>query len=122
MSQTHAATLPPGRVTRFISAAAAAGSETKWKTSCATPGRSAVLERERLGGADAEVGAGHAGAALLDERLGRIDARDVFRADDARKHGGQRAGAAADVEDPLARGDARGARRTRARAGRCSGP
>ena len=81
-----------------------------------------VLEGQRLGRRDADVRAGHARAALLDERLRRIDGRDVVGADDAGEDGRQRAGAAADVEDVAARRRPPRRGRTRARASGCSGP
>ena len=69
-----------------------------------------VVERQRLGRPDPDVGAGDALAALLDERLRRIHAGDLVGADDVGEHARQRARAAADVEHALARARRRDAR------------
>ena len=110
MSHTHAATFPPGRVTRFISPTAAIGSETKWNTSWASVrSKELVLEGERLRRREPDIGAGDVRAALLDERLGRVDRGNVVGADDAGEDGRQRTGAAADVEHALPGCDTGGA-------------
>ena len=112
MSQTQAATQPAGpRHARHLGDRLRPGPATKWKTSCERA-RSNVPSSngQRLGRADADVGARDARAACLDERLRGIDAGDAVGADDLREDGGQRARAAADVEHVLARGDAGRAR------------
>ena len=60
-----------------------------------------VLERKRLRRREADIGAGDVRAALLDERLGRVDGGDVVGTDHAGEDGRQRTRAAADVEHAL---------------------
>jgi hypothetical protein len=68
-----------------------------------------VGEGEPLGGPDPDVRAGNIRTALGDERLGRVGGGNVIRADERGQDRGQRTRPAADVDDPLARCDARGA-------------
>ena len=95
----HDATTPPGRVTRAISRAPAAASRMNATTSEESATSNAVvLERERLGGAHAHVGARVARPARVRELLGGVDRRHVVGAEPRRQLARQPARAAADVE------------------------
>ena len=69
-----------------------------------------VLERKRLGRADPHVDAGQPCPAPRGERLGGIGGGHAIGTDDLGEHGRERARSAADVEDSLARANARGTR------------
>ena len=97
----HAATVPPGLTTRFISPTPRSASLMKLDDELRErPVERLVVERELLGGPDTNVHAGQLRAADLDERLGRVDRRDVLRAGDGRERAGETARSAAHVEEP----------------------
>ena len=122
-SHMHAATTPPGRVTRAISRTPAAASRMNATTSERQRGvERAVLERQLLGHAHAHVGARVARPARVGELLGGVDRGDVVGAEPRRELARQPARAAADVERAHAGRDPGGVgERDRQRAGR-SGP
>jgi hypothetical protein len=102
LSQTHAATVPPRRVTR--SHLAQTGDRIAHEVHHELRERGvelSVAERKRLGRRGADVDAGMALAAGRDERLRRIDRGDRRRGDPRDELGFQRARAAADVEHAL---------------------
>ena len=114
-SQTHAATTPPGRVTRTISRAPAAASVMKCTTSSASVASNVSSSKGRCSATPWRMSAhgmprGRGG----DEALGGIDARDLGLAEAPRELLGEGAGPAADVErasrggQPGALGEERG--------------
>ncbi len=80
-SQVQAATVPPRRVTRAISARPVTGSCMKWTTSWASVWSNCVVaERQLLGGGAVHLEVGEAAADRLDERLRRVDGGDLVDA------------------------------------------
>ena len=93
--------MPPGRVTRAISAVAGLGVVHEVDDELRQRGVEGIVRPgQRLGARLLQVGAGHPLGARFEERR-RIGARDVVGAEAARELGGQDAGAAADVENAL---------------------
>ena len=110
----QAATVPPGRVTRAISRMPCVGVAHERDHELGERGvERAVLPRERLGAADAHVGARVALAAGLGELRRRVDRRHALGAGARGELVREPARAAADVEHalPAARRPHRPARR-----------